>query len=154
MATQAAKAAGGARDNDGGSILHAGTIASGRFTNLSMLTNVEPSLVYGAKVFGNENNGVQSVQKSGTTTIINITERSSTGKVQINATSHGLAVGDMVFVEGTIPTNYNVTHKVTEVIDDDNVATSVIFTVNDTTEGDFRTVSGVFATMGTGKFIV
>ncbi len=151
MATQAVTS--GAADNDGGTILHAGTIASGRFLNLSMLTNVEAQLVYGSDPRGNEYNGVQSVQKSATTTIINITERSSTGRVQINATAHGLVVGSMVFVEGTVPTNYNVTHRVTEVIDSDNVATSVEFTVNDTTEGDFRTVSGSFGVMVTGRYI-
>ena len=151
MAQQAVTS--GAPDNDGGVILHAGTIASGRFTNIPQLTNVAAQLVYGSQVKGNEYNGVQSVQKSTTTTIINITERLSTGKVQINATDHGLTVGEMIFVEGTVPANYNVTHRVTEVIDDDNVATSVIFTVNDTTEGDFRTLSGTFATMATGRFI-
>lgn len=143
----------GPPDNDGGVILHAGVIASGRFTNIPQLTNVAGQLQYGSQVLGNEYNGVQSVQKSATTTIINITERSSTGKVQINATTHGLVVGDMVFVEGTVPTNYNVTHRVTEVIDDDNVATSVIYTIDDSTEGDFRTVSGSFAVMVTGRFI-
>lgn len=151
MAQQAVTS--GAPDNDGGVILHAGTIASGRFTNITQLTNVAGQLVYGSQVLGNEYNGVQSVQKSATSTIINITERLSTGKVQINSTAHGLVVGDMIFVEGTVPTNYNVTHRVTEVVDSDNVATSVIFTVDDTTEGDYRELSGSFSTMVTGRFI-
>ena len=151
MATQAVTS--GAADNDGGTILHAGTIASGRFTNLTMLTNVEAQLVYGSDPKGNEYNGVQSVQKSATSTIINITQHLTTGLVNIESTSHGLVVGDMIFVEGTVPTNYNVTHRVIAVVDSSHVQTSVIFTINDTTEGDYRELSGSFATMVTGRFI-
>lgn len=151
MATQAVTS--GPPDNDGGTILHAGTIASGRFLNLSQLTNVAAQLVYGSDPKGNEYNGVQGVQKSATSTIINITQHLSTGLVNIESTSHGLTVGQMIFVEGTVPTNYNVTHRVIAVVDSSHVQTSVIFTVNDTTEGDYRELSGSFSTMVQGRFI-
>lgn len=134
-----------------GVVLHGGTIVSG-MTNHALLTNS-----HGPKnlvpTVPSPYNGMGYAITSAAVAITAVTQSGSTGYVNIEKTTHGLAVGDIIMVSGTNVVGYNVTHKVTVVTDANNIQTDVFYSADSTTHGYYRTVSGSYNKMVAGRYI-
>lgn len=97
--------------------------------------------------------GNQSVYVGSAQTIGGITQNSSTGFCKITKTSHGLTVGTLIKVYGADVSRYNTVHKVTVVVDANNVQTNVPYSSNTSTHGSYRTLSGDLAKLTAGRYI-
>lgn len=151
MATQTTKGSGIAKE-DFGIILHGANVVSSRWTNSTLITNVKGFPNWGLPV-PNPLSGLQPVKLGSAVSITAITQSGSTGYVNIQKSTHGLSVGDIIKVYGTDVAGYNVTHTVTEVTDANNVKTNVRYSADTSTHGSYKLLSGLFNAMTAGSYI-
>lgn len=144
MATTTTKGS-GAVDNDGGTIFGANNIAGDRFSQYSLITNNTRKVDASSLAFPGYS--VTQAVKGGAVTITAITQSGSTGYINIEKSSHGLAVGDKLEVYGTNVTGYNRVHVVTVVTDSGNVKTNVKYSANTTTHGSYKLLSGTYGVL-------
>lgn len=142
MATTTTKGTGVA-NNNGGRILGGGNVAGTRFTNYSLVTN--NSGADSISTFPTVGSAVTQVVKGGGVAITAITQSGSTGYTNIQKSTHGLSVGSKIEVYGTDINSYNRVHIVTVVTDANNVKTNVKYTSNTATHGNYKLLSGTFA---------
>lgn len=144
---------GSGKKNNGGTIVNGAPVSS-LWNNLPQTTNSRGTVGKFTGVYANWNNGVSGLlQSAGAALTSAITQSASTGYCNVNITSHGLVVGQMLIVIGTDIVKYNQIHRVTVVTDANNVKTDVPFTTNASTVGTYKTVSGNFATMTKNQYV-
>jgi hypothetical protein len=152
MATQTTKGSGNLK-KDFSVVLAGGNIASTKITNNSLINNAAKYWNAGAPV-PNPLSGIQPVQLGTAVSITAITQSGSTGYVNIQKSSHGLAVGDIIKVYGANVSGYNVTHTVTVVTDANNVKTNVRYSADTSTHGSYKPLSNLFNTMTERCYII
>ncbi len=142
----------GVTNNNGGSVLHGGDVNSSRFRNLTARNNSAKYYNWGLpspSPFG----GFQAAQLGNAVSITAITQRSSTGYVNIEKSSHGLALGANIVVYGADVAGYNTVHTVTEVVDSNNVKTNVFYSADTSTHGSYKPFAGNFNSILAGAYI-
>ena len=151
MATQTTKGTGNVK-KDSGSVLGGGNIASSRWNNLSVINDTFKSYNWGMPV-AHPLSGILPGKLGGAVAITGITQSGSTGYVNIQKSTHGLAVNDIIVVYGTDVTGYNTTHTVTVVTDANNVQTNVKYTADAVTPGSYKLLSGIFDALTANCYI-
>lgn len=151
MATQTTQGS-GVTNNDVGTILKGGNVASTRFANVTLINNVQKYFNNSAP-YASNHTGIQAAQLGSAVAITAITQSGSTGFVNIQKSSHGFAVGDLLVVYGANVTGYNTVHRVTVVTDSSNIQTDVAYSANTSTHGNYKAFSGLFNTMVAGYYI-
>lgn len=152
MATRTATGSGVAKNN--------GTVAFGSTTSADVnltslsLTNAAHS---GSKILNSvpyptQTNGVASAFRTSDTTLNSVADNGS-GKCEFTETSHGLSVGDVIFVSGSTSGNIDGTHTVTAVDDADTFDTDVDY-VASATPGVFNQVARNFGKMVPGEYMI
>lgn len=142
MATQTTKGTGNVK-KDSGSVLGGGNIGSSRWNNLSVINDTFKSYNWGLPV-AHPKSGIQPDQLGDAVAITGITQSDSTGFVNIQKSTHGLSVNDIIVVYGSDVAGYNTTHTVTVVTDANNVKTNVTYSADAVTPGSYKLLSGIF----------
>lgn len=104
----------GSTNNNGGVALGIGTNVAGNLTNLS----VGDSAVVGSQILNvistpTKNNNTGTVFKTAATTLTSVA--SSSGYCRFTLNTHGLAVGDILFITGSTSGNLDGVHTITAV---------------------------------------
>lgn len=151
MATRTATGS-GTTNNNNGVALGVGAAGSALITNLSLATSSEiGSGTLNKVAFPSKTNGVSSAFKSSSTTLTSVADNS--GKCRFTLTSHGLTVGQVLFVSGSTAGGVDGTHKVTAVPTANTFDTDVDY-VASATAGVYKTVARNFAQMETGEYLI
>lgn len=152
MATQTTQGS-GIENIAGGSVLHGGDVSSTRFRNLSARNNSFKYYNWGLPHTG-QFGGMQATQLGGAVAITAITQSGSTGYVNIEKSTHGLAVNDRIVVYSADVAGYNTVHRVTVVTDANNVQTDVLYSAaTSSAHGSYKLFSGNFNTITAGSYI-
>lgn len=135
--------------NNGGTILNAGNVAGDTVTGITQIANNTAKV----STVGRPQAHVEGIFKGNAVSITSITQSSSTGFCLITKSSHGLALGDILAVYGTDIAGYNVTHVVTVVVNANTVQTSVRYSSNTATHGNYKVIARNFNKMVANEYI-
>lgn len=143
----------GNTNNNGGVAYGIGTAANGLLTNISVATSsVVGSQILNVSPYPTQRNGVSSAFKSSATTLTSVADNGS-GKCRFTLTSHGLSVGDVIFVTGSTDANIDATHTVTAVPSSSTFDTDVAY-VASATAGTYSQVARNFGKLVPGEYLI
>lgn len=140
--------------NNRGVILGGGNISGSAFSTLSITSNSTDAVNRFTQIYPSFKTGIESILKGDAVSITAISQSGSTGYVNIQKSSHGLSVGDLIVVYGADVDDYNTVHRVTVVTNSSNVQTDVFYTsAISSVHGSYKPFSGRFGKMTAGKYV-
>lgn len=143
----------GSTNNNGGVAYGVGATTDGPITNLSVATSsVVGSQVLNTVPYPTQRNGVSSAFKTAAVTLTSVADNGSS-KCRFTKTSHGLSVGDVLFISGSTDGNVDATHTITAVPSSSTFDTDVAY-VASATAGSYKQVARNFGTMTPGDYLI
>lgn len=141
----------GVTNNNSGVAMGIGSNATGPLTDLSIASSsVVGSKILNTIAFPTNLNGTGSVFKTASVTITSVADNS--GKCRFTLNSHGLSVGNVLFISGSTSGNVDGTHTITAVTT--NTFDTDVTYVASATAGVYKMVARNFASMEENEYVV